>query len=146
MNENKNSKKLQAECIPMQLTFTYSGMSLTEGKIEIGVKFETEQSKIVFEQVLSLLSGSKNHMNQIVNAETISLSPNRLQEIISRWYPTNGGLKKKEIIEDIIHKVQNRDVGEYIYECHRSKYKLSVSEEKCYLYNLLSNKIYCFVD
>lgn len=140
----ENIEDMFTESIPMQLDLSYSSVSLTEGKIEIRIKFDTEQSKMLFEQVLSLLSGSKNYINQ--SAEAISLSPNRLQEIISRWYPTKSGLRKREIIEDIIHKVENRDVGEFIYECSHSKYKLSVSEDRCYFYNLLLNKAYCFVD
>lgn len=147
MDENKNSGEMLAGCIPMRLEFRYSSKSPTDGKFEIAIKFETEHNKLDFERFMSLFSGSREsefgHITE--TAEPVSLSPRRLSSIISRWYPSKNSLKKMEVITDIISKVQSKDIGTFFYECNHSKYKLTVSEDKCFLHNLLTGKAYWLV-
>lgn len=147
MVEDKKSKGIQTGCISMQLALKYFSKSPTEGNIEIAINFETEQNKVTFEQFVSLFSDSgKNKFDHLTEtAEPISLSPYRLSNIISRWYPSKNSLKKMDVITDIISKVQSEDIGTYIYECNHSKYKLTVAEDKCFLYNLLTGKAYWLV-
>lgn len=147
MVENAKSKERLAGCIPMHLALEYSSKSATEGKIEIAIYFETEQNKLIFERFVSLFSGSRESIIDRLTetAEPISLSPHRLSNIISRWYPSKNSLKKMEVIRDIISRVKSKDIGTYIYECNHSKYKLTVSEDKCFLHNLLTGKAYWLV-
>lgn len=117
-----------------------------EMDIQIKLKFDTESEKKLFQEIILLLTNtSDNIICEKRVAEPVSLSPNKLQEIITRWYPSKRDMRKMEVIEDIVSKVQKQVVGKYYYECRHSKYKLDITEDGCYLHDLFRDRVYCFV-
>lgn len=147
MEELKNNGEEPGRGISMQTTVTYAATLPREGEIHINLRFETEYDKMVFEQAISLLSGTQAglSMQEGRTAEPISLSPRRLQEIITRWYPAQNERKKMEVVNDILSRVRNHSIGEFYYECRYSKYKLCISGDGSYLYDLIGDKAYCFI-
>lgn len=142
MEQQKNSGK---KTIFPQAKITVTTLA-EEMDIQIKFKFDTESEKKLFQEILFLLTNiSDNIICEKRAAVPVSLSPNRLQEIITRWYPSKHDMRKTEVIEDIISKVQKSVVGKYYYECRHSKYKLDISESGCYLHDLLRDRVYCFV-
>lgn len=114
-------------------------------EIHIKLEFDTDYDKKIFEGILSLLTGASLDSFNIDKATPISLSPNKLKDIIQYWHPTKDNLNKMEVVEDIIGKVKMHNIGTYYYECRRSKYKLEIGEKGSYFYDLIRDRQFRFV-
>lgn len=72
---------------------------------------------------------------QTKNIEKVKISQTRIEGILSPWHPNKDGLKKHELVKDILEKLKIKKVGCYKYVDNQShEYRLIFNSRKNYLY------------
>lgn len=72
---------------------------------------------------------------KIDNVEKVKVTKSRLATIITPWHPNKNNIKKDELIESILNKLKNKEIGCYSYvDNNEHLYKLIINSQKNYLY------------
>ena len=72
---------------------------------------------------------------KIESVEKVEVTKSRLATIITPWHPNKNNIKKEEMIENILSKLKNKEIGCYSYVDNKAHlYKLIINSQKNYLY------------
>lgn len=108
----------------------------------------------VIRSVLELLemSEEKIYPNELFMGKQICLTPSQVRSIIGKWRPSkNNPMTIKEVVRDIIEKVERGQIGHYFYEYQRFSdteksipdvYELIVGEDENYFYDVNNLRFY----
>lgn len=85
----------------------------------------------------------------------IRLNPSQVRSMIGKWRPSKSNPTTiQDVVEDIIEKVKQHQVGHYFYKYHRFSdnnacvpdvYELIIEEDESYFYDINNFKFYKFV-
>lgn len=100
----------------------------------------------VFEDLLSALKEEPSSLNANEIITEIPLKKRKLEQIINKWHPARDEMRKAEVIEDIMHKVSRNEKGTTYYTTSERNYRLVISDDGKYLYDLIFNVKYHFAD
>lgn len=116
--------------------------------LEMG--FVYEENREIFGGILNKLGTSRElkFPKKFYAARQIKLNKSQVRGMIGRW-PASPKQKMKidEVIEDIITKVKNRDIGIFYYHCAVTDdaYELVISENETFFHDLRKGIFYTFV-
>ena len=116
--------------------------------LEMG--FSYEEGKGIFDKVLKNLGKRKEleFPKKFYCAKTIKLNKTQVRSMLGRWpISSRQEMKVREVVEDIIRKVQNREEGVWYYKCEMTEdmYELVISEQNMFFHDLRRCIFYTFV-
>lgn len=122
--------------------------------LELG--FDYENYGVMFDEILERADMRKIEMfeGRIYAPEPIKLNKSQVRNMIRRWSPTKQNtMTIKEVVADILDKVQNNKYGTYYYRNHPPAsltgddvYVLVVNKTECYFHDLIRERYYTFRD
>lgn len=126
--------------------FLYNGLLIIQSYLELGFpySFVSDHCDPLLEALdLDLKFDS---FYKPLNPEKIKLNKAQVERILSCWrYPKTNGLKKPEVVQDIISKVSTNQKGVYTYRNGSGNiYKLVITDSECYFHNQRNNRYYIF--
>lgn len=107
--------------------------------MEFGLPYE--KNKSVLEKVLRICGISKKEVNELVDKEAmyVKATKTNMQKIII-WKSkslSNEYMNKGTVIEDIVFKMKNKQIGEYCYSTDICKYELIIELDMAILRNVV---------
>lgn len=87
----------------------------------------------VIRNVLELLemSEEKIYPNELFMGKQICLTPSQVRSIIGKWRPSkNNPMTIKEVVRDIIEKVEKGQIGHYFYDVNNLRFYKLICNEK----------------
>lgn len=124
--------------------YLLTGVLIIQAYLELGFTYDfvSKYSKPIIEALnIEFSSFYKPYY-----AEKVKLNKTQVGRLLARWrYPRTNGLKKPEIINDIITKVSTCQVGIYTYQNGMGNiYKSIVKQNGCYFHDKTCNRYYIF--
>lgn len=120
---------------------------------EMGFNFE--EFPDLFNRILKEAKTTREEMfpKRFYSSTQIHLSKSQVRSMIHRWSASKyHSLSINEVVDDIINKVQNRELGIYYYHSNRNPnknsddiYELIISEDETYFYDVARRKYYTFI-
>ncbi len=139
-----NGEKQFLELAEMELTAYLSmGLPLPESD---GIQYLLEQEDIM------------EHIQRLGKGKKIRLCRSKVRAMIGKWMPSEiTPLTIGQVVEDIIKKVKDREIGNYYYVYHRStgmkddimkenRYELIITETECFFWDMNNFRFYTFHD
>lgn len=133
------------------IQYLFDALIYIEAYLELGFEYCTLKDDIDF--ILNSLNLSPNiFLVSTTNNLTLKLNRNAIRSVIGRWPKTpNRTLPINALIDDIIQKVQRKQIGVYHYESVQKKtghiygmYNLIIKNDVCYFHDVVNNKYYIF--
>ena len=139
-------------------TYLVKAVWIIYAYLELGFPFE--DGKEIFYVILKLMDKDVEEMFPACKwrYKKIVLNKMNVRELLGRWNPGLHSMKITEAVDDIIHKVSEKEKGVYIYHCGKileinnevpalweHTYRLQIDEENAVFYDINKNKYYVFV-
>lgn len=138
----------------------YLEMALLQICALFGMGLIKKDDITLYREICSLADTSVEELleNCISMSKPVKVSRQGIYSLIGKWMPgKNNPMKKSEVVEDIMDKLMNHREGQYFYcyERHRGgdkymgaenkdMYKLVISQEESYFFDLKQFRIYIF--
>lgn len=117
--------------------------------LEMG--FSYEENVELFNKVLEELETTREleFPKRFYASKKISLNRSQVRSMIKKW-PASPHQKMKinEVIDDIIHKIQDKEDGIFYYRCAVTGdlYELVISTKEIFFHDIVRGKFYTFED
>ena len=133
-------KKVEKKCRLLAVLFV-------KAFVELGFNYDSHAS--LFDEALRGFNLNKKDII-IFSGKDIRLNKTQVRSMIARWKPSPYNSHKiKEVVEDIIYKVQNGTIGTYYYyscahnnDTDKEVYELVVTNSESYFYDHKRQKFY----
>uniref|UniRef100_UPI00405686F2 hypothetical protein n=1 Tax=Agathobacter sp. TaxID=2021311 RepID=UPI00405686F2 len=115
--------------------------------LEMG--FSYEEGKTIYDKILKDLGTTKEDKfpRKFYAAKKIKLNKTQVKSMIKKWPASpHQTMKIAEVVEDIIEKVERKEVGIYYYKCAVTEdmYELVISEKEIFFHDLRRGIFYTF--
>lgn len=127
------------------LNYLYTGLLIIEAYLRLGFPYEFGREH--FDKVLTALGTDENSLFPRTRYfPAIKLNKSQINSVFGRWYPMPNGLKKPDMINEIINNVTNRKKGIYTYKSnHGHIIELVITDTECYLHDIQRGIFYSFI-
>ncbi len=118
--------------------------------------FAYEEFPVLFDEILSKAGFLRAEVfpKRFYQANKVKLIRGQVRNMIHRWSPSKyHSLSINDVVDDIIKKVKEKEIGCYFYHSNQNPkknnddlYELVISEEEIFFYDVARKKYYIFVE
>ncbi|MCI9440976.1 MAG: hypothetical protein HFH15_07025 [Ruminococcus sp.] len=136
--------------LPKEAAMLKKAVLFIQVYIELGFSYESHAE--LFEQVFEAAGLTEDEVLSFKRrfAQKLKLNRTKIDSVLGRWNPKYHSNTKKEVINDIMEKIKNKEQGEYFYYSkqkyseQKDVYQLVVEQDGSYFCHVNKQKYYEF--